>query len=281
MNGLHYIYALRYATRWRTRSKTFSDTSHIVVLIAVLDTIAGLGETETKTQKLSGGSVLRDGLPVTCSRARKSAKAARRNARVESLPQFGPDDHGPSATPTRVRRVFVPHLRVILRPVVVAAVVYPEVGGGHPGATEQRERVGPIEKAGFVFFEKCSIFPRRRFICFGRLPNAVAVAVTHTRVDRTTLFFRRALHDGRRHETRDLVRWPNGRYIFKRTNPRRRATRHTGTTSSLLNINIFIICERVCERYKFICIILFAFGTTADCRREGGRGDREIKPAYN
>lgn len=160
------------------------------MLIAVLGTIAGLGETETKTQKLSGGSVLRDGLPVTCSRARKSAKAARRNARVESLPQFGPDDHGPSATPTRVRRVFVPHLRVTLRPVVVAAVVYPEVGGGHPGATEQRERrVGPIEKAGFVFFRKMFYFPASSFYLFRPITErGCGRGYPHTRGSHDTVF---------------------------------------------------------------------------------------------
>lgn len=113
---------------------------------------------------------------------------------------------------------------------------------GRIGITRERKADW---KSRFCFFEKYPIFPRRRFICFDRLPNTVAVAVTHTRVDRTTLFFRRALYDGSRHETRDLVRWPNRRYIFKRANPRRRATRHTGTTSSL-NINIFIICEHVC-----------------------------------
>lgn len=111
---------------------------------------------------------------------------------------------------------------------------------GYDGAT----RKGKTDwKILFCFFKKCSIFPRRRFICFDRIPNAVSVVVTHTRVDRTTLFFRRALHDGRRHETRDLVRRPNGRYIFKRADPHRRATRHTGTSSH--NINIFIICECV------------------------------------
>lgn len=149
-----------------------------------------------------------------------------------SLPEFAPDDHGPSAAPTCVR-VLLLGPRVTLRPVVRQIFVAdPQIEVGHCHimrvtvarvfhATRLRGYVIATEKTKKRKKKKKLLpgWPQRRFPRGSRDYRPApffAQRCNNAAAGRYIVTLCTLLQPRRRSASRSLVREPNGRYIFKR-----------------------------------------------------------------